>query len=144
MKRKHFLLISGLVAWIFSVGMMLMPSGFTSGISTVPPTPEVNAWAQFLGTNLFAIGFINIFASRSPWSGAVRAILWGNIILHLLAVAADANAYMNNIINLQGIMQSTIVHLVFIIGFFYYTFVKSTHDMNPAKQTADSKLPDAA
>jgi hypothetical protein len=143
MKRKHFLLISALVAWIFSIGMMLMPSGFTSGISTVPPTPEVNAWAQFLGTNLFAIGFINLFSSRSPWSGAIKAILWGNIVLHVLAIAADANAYMNNIINLQGIMQSTVVHLVFIIGFCYYTFKKSTHDMNPAIQSSESKL-DAA
>jgi hypothetical protein len=136
MKRKHFLLISALVAWIFSIGMMLMPSGFTSGISTIPPTPEVNAWAQFLGTNLFAIGFINLFSSRSPWSGAIKAILWGNIILHVLAIAADVNAYMNNIINLQGIMQSTIVHLVFIIGFCYYTFKKSTHDMSSAKTNA--------
>jgi hypothetical protein len=132
-KRKHFLLISALVAWIFSIGMMLMPSGFTSGISTVPPTPTVNAWAQFLGTNLFAIGFINFFSSRSPWSGAVRAIMLGNIVLHILAIAADVNAYMNNIINLQGIMQSTVVHLVFIVGFCYFTFKKSTHDMNVAK-----------
>jgi hypothetical protein len=144
MKRKHFLLISALVAWAFSIGMMLSPGSFTTGISTAQPTPEVNAWAQFLGTNLFGIGFINFFSSYSPWSGAVRAILLGNIVLHVLAIAADANAYMNNIINLQGIMQSTIVHVVFIIGFCYYTFVRSTHDMSTQKEKAASKLPDAA
>ena len=74
----------------------------------------------------------------------IKAILWGNIVLHILAIAADANAYMNHIINLQGIMQSTVVHLVFIIGFCYFTFVKSTHDMSTAKHSANSKLPDAA
>jgi hypothetical protein len=62
----------------------------------------------------------------------------------VLAIAADANAYMNNIINLQGIMQSTVVHVVFIIGFFYYTFKKSTHDMSTQKEKAASNLPDAA
>jgi hypothetical protein len=137
MKRKYFLIISALVAWIFSIGMMLMPAGFTSGISTQPPSAAVNAWATFLGSNLFAIGFINLFSSYSPWSSAVRAILWGNIVLHVLAIATDANAYNNNVINMGGLMQGTIVHIVFIIGFSIYAFKKSTRDMSsPSKASA--------
>jgi hypothetical protein len=137
MKRKHFLIISALVAWVFSIGMMLMPAGFTSGISTQPPSAAVNAWATFLGSNLFAIGFINLFSSGSPWSSAVRAILLGNIVLHLLAIATDVNAYMNDVINMGGLMQGSIVHIVFIIGFSYYAFKKSTRDMNaPSKAAA--------
>jgi hypothetical protein len=137
MKRKYFLILSGIVAWIFSLGMIFMPEGFTSGISAQPPTAAVNTWAQFLGTNLFAIGFINLFSSFSPWSSALRAILWGNIVLHVLAIATDVNAYNNNIINLGGLMQGTVVHAVFIIGFSIYAFRKSTRDMSsPAKTSA--------
>lgn len=128
MKRKHFLLLSAIVAWLFSLGMMLMPSGFTSGLSVQVPTPAVNAWAQFLGTSLFAIGWMNFFARNSPWSPAVRGILTGNIILHLLSAVTDWYAYSNDVINLGGLMQGAVVHLVFVFGFSYYAFRKSARE----------------
>lgn len=127
MKRKHFLLLSGLVAWAFSLGMMLMPSGFT-GISVAPPTPAVNAWAQFLGTNLFAIGTINLLAFNASWSSAIRAILIGNLLLHLLGMIFDWYAYSLDIVSMQGVMQGTVVHVVFIFGFGYYAFKKSARE----------------
>ena len=132
MKRKTWLLISAVIALIFSLLMMLQPNGFTAGISIQSPTPAVNAWAQFLGTNLFAIGWINFFARNSPWSPAVRGILTGNIILHLLALVFDGYAYTQNVISLQGVVQGAVVHIVFIIGFGFYAFKPQITEVHAA------------
>ncbi len=119
-------MISTFVAWAFSLGMMVAPDGFTAGIMVLPPSPAVNAWAQFLGTNLFAIGVINLFAAGNAWNRAVFGVLVGNIVLHALGMVFDWAAYQRNIVSFQGVLQGSVVHIVFIAGFCYYAFKKST------------------
>jgi hypothetical protein len=138
MKRKHFLLISALVAWAFSLALILSPGLFVSGV----PAQNV-LMSQTTGAYLFGIGIINLFASRSPWSSAVRAIMLGNITVHLLGIGANVFAYLNGYDNLMLLLQAMIIHIIFLIGFCYYTFKKSTHDMSTQKEKIASNLPDA-
>jgi hypothetical protein len=128
MKRKHFLLLSAVVAWLFGILMMLIPASFSAGIMVQPPTDAVDAWVQLLGTNIFAIGCINFLSRNSPWSPAIRGILIGNVVLHVLAIVFDVNTYRLGIVNLQGVLQGAVVHTAFIAGFSYYAFRSSARE----------------
>lgn len=128
MKRKHFLIITALLAWGISLMMMIAPASFAGMIAVLPPSGALSAWTTFIGTNLFAIGVINVFAATSGWNRAVLGVLVGNIVLHILGLAFDWTAFNNNIISFPGVMQVTVMHLLLIAGFGYYAFNRSTHD----------------
>src|SRR3954469_19914869 len=132
MKRSTFLLISAIVAWIFGLVMMINPRGFTSG--TIPvPTDQIDGIMRLLGTNLFAIGSINFLACKDGWSKSMRAILIGNILLHVLGLSFDFYNYSLGLFLMSGIMMGAVVHLLFIFGFSYYAFRSSARETSLAQ-----------
>jgi len=132
MKRSTFLLISAIVAWIFGLVMMINPRGFTSG--TIPiPTDQIDALMRLLGVNLFAIGWINFLSRTDGWSKALRAILIGNIILHVFGLGFDFYNYSLGLFLMSGIMMGAVVHLLFIFGFSYYAFRTSARETSLAQ-----------
>jgi hypothetical protein len=131
MKRSTFLFISALIAWAFGLVMMLNPSGFTSG--TIPtPTPQVDAMMRIVGVNLFAFGWINFLARNDGWTKALRAVLIGNILLHVLGLAFDGYNYAQGLFLMSGVMMGAVVHLLFIFGFSVYAFRKSARETSVA------------
>jgi hypothetical protein len=118
-KRSTWLLIAAIVPFIFGTLMMVAPEQFASGMMVAPISDPVSAWVRFLGTGLVAIGWINFMARKSPWSSAVRGILTGNILLHVLGIATDWYAYSLNVVTMVGAVQGLVIHGIFIVGFSY-------------------------
>jgi hypothetical protein len=114
MKRNHFLIISSLLAWIFGLAMIFVPD------STIAPVSSVNLGMQSFGIAFFSIGVINFFSRNDPGSKALKAVMFGNIILHLGGEAFDVYDYTAGYTQLSGILGSGIIHILLFVGFTYY------------------------
>jgi hypothetical protein len=123
MKRSHFLLLAGALACLFSIMMMLAPDQMLANVSTITNEGARNV-TRWLGANLFAIGVINILARNDAGSEALRAIMIGNIVLHLVAMTFDTIDYTNGIVKGSGVVMGAIVHIGLSLGFLYYLRAK--------------------
>jgi len=133
MKRNHFILLSALMAWFFSLTMLFAPANMLGNLGA-EITPTVKLFTQFLGTNLFAIGIINFLARNDGGSAALRGVMLGNVALHLLGMLYDWNGYGQKLINSTGVWMGTVVHCLLIVGFTYY-LIKT----NPAGSLQNDK-----
>ena len=128
MKRNHFLIISALIAWLFGLMMIFVPDkALDTGSAT-------NLAMQMFGVALFSIGIINFFSRNDPGSKALKAVMFGNIILHLAGEAFDIYDYSAGFIQLSNILASGIIHILLLAGFMYY-FVKIPK--NPAPESKE-------
>ena len=124
MKRQHFLIISALIAWLFGLMMIFVPDkALETGSST-------NLGMQMFGVALFSIGVINFFSRNDPGSKALKAVMFGNIILHLAGEAFDVYDYSAGFVQLSSILASGIIHILLLVGFVYY-FVKKPKISEP-------------
>ncbi|GEM_PF-1486605 len=127
MKRKHFLLFSAVVSGAFGIALVITPDSFTTALMAQGTSDAANTWARYFGTNLFAIGIINFFTFNASWSSAVRGVLIGNLLLHVLGLAIDWYSYSLHVLSIASAMAGTVIHIVFIFGFSYYAF-RSSHE----------------
>ena len=119
MKRNHFLLLAGLLSLFFGISMIVTPGQMLANMTTIAAGGASNAM-RWLGASLVAIGAINLFARNDPGSEALRAVMTGNIVLHVIAWGLDFLDYLNGIVRPSGIVTGSIVHLLLTVGFVYY------------------------
>ena len=113
MKRNHFLIISALLAFIFGIMMIVLPDKALEMAGG-------NLGMQSFGVALFSIGIINLFSRNDPGSKALKAVMFGNIILHLAGIGFDVYNYTAGLTQLSAILGSTIIHILLGIGFMYF------------------------
>ena len=119
MKRPQFLLLAGALACLFSLMMMLAPDQMLMNVSNIAPGGASNV-TRWLGANLFAVGVINILARNDSGSEALRAIIIGNIVLHVVAMAFDLLDFTNGVVKGSGVAMGAVVHTGLALGFLYY------------------------
>ncbi|HZP19384.1 MAG TPA: hypothetical protein VFB16_04185 [Bauldia sp.] len=74
-------------------------------------------FARSTGAGLIAIAVINVIASQDAGSGALYAIVIGNLLLHVLAIAVD---FTEKFPRKGGWWVGFAVHIVLILAFGYY------------------------
>jgi hypothetical protein len=119
MKRPQFMLLAGALACLFSIMMMFAPDQMLANVSTITNEGARNV-TRWLGANLFAIGVINLLARHDPGSEALRAIMIGNIVLHVVALAFDVIDNANGIVKTSGVITGAVVHVGLTLGFLIY------------------------
>jgi hypothetical protein len=117
--RKAFLALSGLVAWFFGATMFFAPQQMLANV-TAGANPTAEGVLQWMAVALFSVGCINVLARNDAGSPALRAVMLGNVILHLLGWATDIYQHLEGFVTAQGLAMGTIVHLVLAGGFLYY------------------------
>jgi xanthine/uracil permease len=75
---------------------------------------------RWVGSGLIAIGLINILARNDPGSTALRAVMLGNIALHVIAYTVDLNDFQSGFIKTSAIVMGSVVHILLIFGFLVY------------------------
>ena len=118
MKRSTFLAATAGIAAVFGLGMLLAPDMFFA-LYGIAPGDASSLFARSLGCSLMAVAVINWMARNAGDSAAMRAILAGNIVLHVIGIFLDASAVLAGTMNAQG-WGSIILHIVFAAGFVYY------------------------
>src|SRR5262245_50888914 len=119
MKRKVFFIISAVLALFFGLHMLIAPGKMLENMVTVNTTDLQHA-LQWSGAMLVAMAFINFLSRNDPGSAALRAVMIGNIVLHVVGFAVDAYDYSIGFIKMPGLVSGAVVHGLLTIGFIYY------------------------
>jgi hypothetical protein len=127
MKRKHFLLLSAVIAWGLSTAMFLSPSGMLN--DTLPnANPMGEMLIRMIAALVFCVGIINFTARRDVWSDSMKAILLGNGLMHLALIALDAYGYVNGLVGTRSVVMSLVVHGGLMVGFAVMLLAPSRQD----------------
>ena len=118
MARRHFLFVAGLMAMFFGGAMLLAPDQMLTNMAV--DTPGAERVLQWMGVPLLAIGFINIGSRHDEGSVALRAVMLGNIVLHVIGFGIDVYGYMHQFVQTSGVIMGGIVHGLLTAGFAYY------------------------
>ena len=119
MSRSVFLILAGIIG-IFFGGTMIFNSAQMLDMVAIPTNQSTSVVLQWMGCPLIAIGLMNILARRDAGSIALRAIMIGNILLHVFGMAIDVYDYRNAFIKISGLEMGAVVHLILIAGFLFY------------------------
>jgi uncharacterized protein YjeT (DUF2065 family) len=119
MKRKTFMLIAAILAFIFGLSMLFAPRQMMQNMATAADPSSYNV-LQWAGTMLVAIGLINFLARNDAGSVALRAVMIGNVFLHALGIIVDVRQHLSGFVNASGLATGTVVHVLLIAGFIYY------------------------
>jgi hypothetical protein len=116
MSRRVILLAAGVVGILFGLfflfGAEAAIQSYNLGDSTLP----ARLFARATGAALISLGIIDILASSDRDSPALRAIVIGNLLIHLLSIGVDfSESYPRS----AGVWIGLIVHVVFILAFGY-------------------------
>jgi hypothetical protein len=116
MKRRHFLLLSAILAWTMSLAIFVSPATMLN--DTLPnANPLAELLVRMIASIVFCVGLVNFSARRDAWSDSMKAILLGNATLHLLMIALNAYGYVNGLVGTRSVVLSLIVHGALMAGF---------------------------
>lgn len=116
MSLRIVLIAAGVVAILFGLfflfGAETAIASYNLGDSTLP----ARLFARATGAGLVAFGAVNLLAAADTGSPALRAVVVGNLLIHLLSLWVDfSESYARN----AGIWVALAVHIVFILAFGY-------------------------
>ena len=92
-----------------------MLSNFAAGTNAA--TNYVMNW---VGVGLFSIGCMNFLSRNDPGSQALRAVMIGNIVLHVVGLGFDVYDYSIAFMRMPGLIMGIVVHTLLVVGFAYY------------------------
>ena len=117
MKRKTFFLIAAIIGVLFSVVILSGPAKMIGNMGG-QPCDTTNVVLQVVSVMLFSMAVITFLARNDPGSIALRAIIIGSIVLHIVSIPVDLIAYQKGIFTqLSGIIPGQVIHVILAIGF---------------------------
>lgn len=119
MKRSVFLIVAGVLAILFGTNMLFMPGQMLDMVA-VETNLSTRVVLQWMGCPLVSIGVMNLLSRSDEGSPALRAIMVGNILLHVMGEGIDVYDYLNAYIKLGGVIMGTVVHGTLTLGFLYF------------------------
>ena len=120
MRRQTFLTIAAIVGVPLAVLMIASPAKMMEEMGT-QRSDTANVLLQVVGLMTFSISVILFLARKDEGSIALRAIIIGNIIMGIGSIPIDWIAYQQGIFTqISSLIFSTIVHIIFVVGFIYY------------------------
>jgi|SRR5687767_10490567 len=120
MSRQLFLLIAALIPIVFGFVMMFFPDVMLSNSLTSEAALPTRSVTQWVGFAVFSIGLITFLSRNDVGSVALKAVIIGNIVFHLLGLGFDIYHYMVGVMTLSGLVTGLIPHSLLTIGLIYY------------------------
>jgi len=118
MTRQRFLLLAGIVPTLFGLSMLAAPHDMLTNMAR--DSAEGGLVLQWMGVALVSVGAINFLSRNDPGSVALRAVMTGNIVLHILGLGIDVYHHTLGFVQTSGVIMGAVVHGIFIAGFGYY------------------------
>jgi len=122
MKVKVLLIINAVIATLYGIIMLLIPSQFGS-MYGFNATPELIFVSRLLGLYLFATGLLSWLIKDAPSSEPRRAVLFSFLAMDVLGFVVTLIYQLNGVVNATG-WSSVVVYLLLGIGFAYLLFAK--------------------
>ena len=119
MARSRFLLISGILSFIFGAMMFFVPSFGAQSIG-ISLAPESLSLIRGMGGLIIGSGAINFLMRNNSNSESIKALLLTNIITHIFGMGADIFGLMDGVLVLSKIAPVQITHLFIGVGSLIY------------------------
>jgi len=118
MTRSVFLLVAGLMAIFFGAMMLAQPQQMLTNMAR--DGGEARFVLQWMGVVLLSVGVINVLARNDPGSVSLRAIMLGNILLHVFGFGIDVYHHLLGFVQASGVVTGGVVHTALTVGFVYF------------------------
>lgn len=120
MSRRTFLVIASAVPCLFGVVMMLIPTVMLDNSLTAAPDDYTVAVTRWVGFGVFSIAAITFLSRKDAGSQALRAVMLGNLVFHVLGIIMDTTGYANGTMTASGLVTGLVPHTVLAAGFAFY------------------------
>jgi hypothetical protein len=113
---RYTLLASGVAGLLFGLLFFLAPDQSIRSLEAGAPTVPALLFARSTGALILGVSIANLLAAFDRGSPALRALVVGNIAVHVLSDWADfSEGYARN----AGVWAGIAVHVVLIAAFTY-------------------------
>lgn len=120
MHREIFLTVMGAVGLLVGSVALFKPAALLAG-KGVSAEGAPSVWMRQTGVLILATSVVVLLLRGSPDSDALRAVLWGNALLHALMFPIEVVAWRKGIITrLSGIVPSSLLHVAACVGFTFF------------------------
>ena len=114
MSLRIILIASGIVGILFGLFFLLGSESAIQSYNLGDSTLPARLFARATGGLILSVGIINLLAYRDSGSSGLRAIIIGNILIHILSIGVDfSESYTRDV----GVWIGLGVHVVFIVAF---------------------------
>ena len=125
MKFSNLLLVNAVVALVYGVGLVLLPSTLLS-MYGVTPGPAVNLASQLFGVELLHVGLICWFARNVSDGPAQRALILASLIGQAFGLIVALMGTLSGVFNTVG-WSAVAIYLLLGLGYAYLQFQKPRH-----------------
>ena len=122
MKFSNLLLVNAVVALVYGVGLVLLPSTLLS-MYGVTPGPAVNLASQLFGVELLHVGLICWFARNVSDGPAQRALIVASLIGQVIGVIVALMGTLSGVFNVVG-WSAVAIYVLLGLGYAYLQFMK--------------------
>ena len=123
MKRNTFMSIAAIVAFLFGLAFLLMPTQLMTlyGVNLDPSGEYIG---RYLGSAFLGVGVLNWFARNAKADNeALRAIILGGFILCLTGFVASLFDVFLGVGN-NVVWSTVVIYLLLGVGYGYFQFKK--------------------
>lgn len=121
MKRKTFLTITSVVAFLIGCFALMSPSVLIENVKNAPPSETANVMARTVGILLITVGLLDFLVRKHEDSPTLRSVLIANLVLQIGIMPIDPSAYLSGVYKTVGsFAPNTILHIFLAGGFVYY------------------------
>jgi hypothetical protein len=87
----------------------------------VTPDPAPSVWVREVGVLILALSAIVLLVRGQPDTPAMRAVLWGNAVVHGGLLPIEIVAWHGGVITrLDGIVPNSVLHALVAVGFVLF------------------------
>ncbi len=122
MKFSNLLLVNAIVALVYGIGLVLLPSTLLT-MYGVTPGPAVNLASQLFGVELLHVGLICWFARNVSDGAAKRAIIIASLIGQVIGLVVSLMGTLSGVFNVVG-WSAVGIYLLLGLGYAYLQFMK--------------------
>lgn len=117
LKRSAFLTLNAVIALAIGSIAVALPRTLLDDKGVQLPNEAAAVWVREVGVMIFALGAMLLLVRKHPDSPTLRALLFGNAIVHLGLLPIELVAYHQAILTrLAGVAVNSPLHLLLAIG----------------------------
>lgn len=122
MPRQTFLTLVSVVATLIGLFALFAPTALLESKGVVP-NDAARLWVREVGVSILAFGIISFLLRAQPDSPALKAFLFGSMVLQLGLFPLELIAWSNGLITrASGVIPNSVLHLVLASSFAGYLF----------------------
>jgi hypothetical protein len=118
MKLSHLFIFNAIVALVFGIGFVLLPTAVYN-VFGVEVSPAANTAGQLFGVELVAVGLLCWFVQNARDSAVIPKIILALLVADLLGVIVTAMATLSGVMNPLGWI-TVVLYLTLVIGYAYF------------------------